>query len=77
MEPTTCPLRWHYRPRQLVALAVLALCWLALLPLAFAAAAITAGTDMADRAITTRQHAVMHNPAYYSHPAQQRVWRVR
>lgn len=77
MEPTVRPLRWHYRPAQLVTLAVLALCWLALLPLAFAAAAITAGADRADRAITTKQHAVMHNPAYFSQPAAQRVWRVR
>ena len=77
MEPTTHPLRYHYRARQHLALAVLAVCWLALLPLAFAAAAITAGADRADRAITTAQHRVLHTPVYYSRPADQRVWRVR
>lgn len=68
--------RLHYRPRQHAALFLLTLCWLLILPLAFASALVTAGTDLADRAITTAQHRVLHAPIYYSRPADQRVWRV-
>lgn len=69
--------RLHYRPRQHVALFALSLVWLLILPLAFASALITAGTDWADRAITTAQHRVMTHPVYYSRPADQPVWSVR
>lgn len=67
----------HYRPRQHVVLFVLALVWLALLPLAFVAAAVTAGTDLADQAITTAQRHVLTHPVCYSRPPAQRVWSVR
>lgn len=77
MPPTMRPLQYHYRPRQLVALAVLAVLWLALLLLAFAGTAVTAGADVAARGITTAQHRVLTHPLYYSQPAAQRVWRVR
>lgn len=67
----------HYRPHQHLVLFALSLVWLVLLPLAFASALVTAGTNLADQAITTAQHRVLNHPVCYSRPAQQRVWRVR
>lgn len=69
--------QYHYRAHQLFALAALTLAWLLALAVAFASAFLFAGADLAARAITTQQHAVLHNPAYVSYPADQRVWRVR
>lgn len=69
-------IQYHYRPRQLAVLAALTLAWLVLLPLAFASTALAAGSDLAARGITTAQYRVLTNPVYYSHPADQRVWRV-
>lgn len=76
MQPTPRPIQFHYRPRQLVVLAALALAWLLAFVVAAASAFLFVGADLTARVITTQQHAVLHNPVSYSHPAEQRVWRV-
>lgn len=69
--------RYHYRPVQHLVLAALALCWLALLVLAFAGQLLAASSDLAARGVTTAQAQILTRPVAYSERVDQHVWRVR